>query len=121
MTSSVRSSAMFVLTCLMAVAIVGCAAAPRESSARPKALRDITTTVPKLAGIPLANAEKVLAFVALRVGRVTIEETKDASLQGKVFEQDPAPGTIVRGGTRVNLKVHRFVSKAGETLPAQTK
>jgi hypothetical protein len=109
MTLSKRS----VLTALtvggIAAALMGCAPSRPESPPADARLKRINTKVPKLADLPLRKAETVLSFVALRIGDVVLEETKDASLHGKVFDQDPAPGTPVRGGTAVNVKVYRFV------------
>ncbi len=109
-----RLVAVFLLS-VTAIVLAGCAATRPQSGARPKKLEDIKTSVPRLTGLPLRKAQKVLAFVALKVGEVTLEETDDTSLHGQVFEQDPAPGTPVRGGTSVNLKVYRFGHPAEES------
>jgi len=120
MTSATRTFLTTLLISVLLSALLGCAASYPKPS-RPKDVKDITTTVPKLAGIPLNNAEKVLAFVALRVGKVAFQDTDVASLHGQVFEQDPAPGTIVRGGTRINVRAYRFVPPAGGSPVSQEK
>jgi len=114
-----RNFGVIVLLTAMTAAVIGCGQHPREPS--PKALKDIETNVPKLARLPLRKAEVVLAFVALKVGKVSFEETQDASLHGQVFDQDPPPGTPARGGTEVNVKVYRFVPVEKESSPAETK
>jgi len=104
--------------------LVGCGAV----SPRPKALKDIKTTVPGITGLPLINprfpgpsAQRTLAIVGLQVGEVTLEETKDRSLHGQVFDQNPAPGTPARGGTTVDVKVYQFVPPEKEGSPAEAK
>ena len=109
-----RCLALFFLSSVMIVAVAGCAAHRPEGAAQPKRLAGIRTTVPKLAGLSLDRAQTVLSFVGLKVGEVTLSDTDDASLHGQVFGQDPAPGTGVRGGRAVNVKVYRFVGRPEE-------
>jgi beta-lactam-binding protein with PASTA domain len=113
--------ALYVLLCGMAVALVGCAAHRPQGPGEATRLEDIESTVPKLTGLPLKNAQKVLAILALKVGEVTLYETDDPELHGQVFEQDPAPGTPARGGTAVNVKVYRFVPPAEESSSTEEK
>jgi hypothetical protein len=109
MTLSRRSVMSALVVGGIAAALMGCAPSRPESRPADGRLKRISTKVPKLADLPLEKAQRVLSFVALRIGDVVLEETKDPSLHGKVFDQDPAPGTAVRGGTAVNVKVYRFV------------
>jgi beta-lactam-binding protein with PASTA domain len=104
-----RSLAFVFLVGAMMSVLSGCVWHRPQPASQPKALETIATKVPKLAGLPLKQAEVVLSFVALKVGEVTLETTEDASLHGQVFGQSPAPGTPVRGGTAVDVKVYRFV------------
>ncbi len=109
-------AAVFVVVVIIS-ALVGCGAV----SPRPKALEDISTTVPKLTKLPLDKAERVLTFVALRLGEVDLEKTSDRSLHRQVFGQDPAPGTPARGGTTVDVKVYQFVPPDKEGPPGEGK
>jgi hypothetical protein len=112
MTPVGRFVALFLLLWGLGFGLVGCAPHRTERPAEPTRLEDIESTVPKLSGLPLKNAQTVLAFVALKVGEVTLSDTNQRELHGQVFEQDPAAGTPVKGGTAVNLKVYRFVPAA---------
>jgi len=107
MTSLSRNLAVAFLLGVMIGSLVGCG--QREPSRRPKALEDIASTVPKITGLPLKQAQVVLSLVALKVGNVALEKTNDPSLHTQVFEQDPPPGTAVRGATAVDVKVYRYV------------
>jgi beta-lactam-binding protein with PASTA domain len=101
--------------------LVGCAPPEPKAPGGARTLEDIESTVPKLSGLPLKNAEKVLTFVGLKVGKVTLCDTEDPDLQGQVVEQEPAPGTAVRGGTAVNVKVYRYVPPAEKGSSTQEK
>lgn len=122
MTSFSRSFAMAFLVGAMIGTLVGC------GQPKPKALEEIASQVPRLTDLPLTNptfpgpsARRVLAIVGLKVGDVTIEETKEPSLDGQVFDQDPPPGTKVRGGTAVDVKVYRFVPAEKEGSSEERK
>lgn len=121
MISLSRSVATVFLACFLITALMGCGQALYQPPSGPIALEDIETKVPKVLNLPLKKAELVLAIVALKVGQVTFEETKDPSLHGMVFDQEPLPGTPARGGTQVNLKVYRFVAPEEQGLPAGAK
>ncbi len=116
-----RKLAAVLLVGAMIGAFVGCAQYGPKPSSRRKALKDIRTKVPKLTNLPLEKAELVLKFVALRVGKVALEKTQDASLHAVVFDQDPSPGTPVRGGTTVNVKVYQFVPPGKKGSSAKAK
>lgn len=118
MTSLSRGVAAVSVVGAMVATFVGCA--PRQPSREPKALEQITTSVPNLSNLPLKQAERILSFVALKIGKVALEETKDVSLHDKVFDQQPAPGTKVRGGTPVNVKVY-YVARGKEASPGEAK
>jgi len=109
MTFFSRVLATVLLVGVMIGTLAGCGQPRPETPRKPKALEDIASTVPKITGLPLKQAQVVLSFVALKVGEVTLEETKDASLHGQVFGQNPPPGTKVQGGTAVDVEVYRFV------------
>ena len=110
MTFMSRRLVAFLLVWLMLVAIGGCTASRPGGRGEAVALEEVSTTVPKLAGLELKKAQTVLTFVALRIGEVSLYDTDDSSLHGKVYEQDPVPGTAVRGGTPVNVKIYRYVA-----------
>lgn len=121
MTSFSRKLAAVLLVGAMIGTFVGCAQYGPKPSSRRKALKDIRTKVPKLTNLPLEKAELVLKFVALKVGKVALEKTKDPSLHALVFDQDPPPGTPVRGATAVNVKVYQFVPPEREGSSAEAK
>jgi len=103
------------------MALVGCAAHQPQPGGEVKTLEDIESTVPDLSGLPLKNAEMVLVFVGLKVGEVTLYDTDNPDLHALVSEQDPAPGTPVRGGTAVNVKVYRYVARTEESSATEEK
>ncbi len=56
------------------------------------------------------QAERILQFVALKVGDIVPTEADDPSLHAQVFEQNPPPGTKAQGGTAVDVAVYRYVA-----------
>jgi beta-lactam-binding protein with PASTA domain len=121
MTSLSRRLVTFLLLWMVLVAIGGCTASRPGDRGEAATLEDMSTAVPKLAGLELKKAQTVLTFVALRIGEVNLYDTDDPSLHGKVYEQDPAPGTAVRGGTHVNVKVYRYVAPVSEGASEEEK
>ncbi len=107
---SIGKRMLSLLAAVILLTVAGCAGSRPRPLVDKETLEDMTTTVPRLAGLPLKNAQTVLSFVALKVGEVTLRETDDPALHGQVCGQDPAAGTGVRGGTAVNVQVYRFVS-----------
>ncbi len=104
-----RSFAISLLLVGIAVLVGGCAPRQAEPPAQPAGLEALKTTVPKLSGLPLKNAQNVLAVVGLKVGEVSLYDTDKPELHAQVFEQEPPAGTPVKGGTAVNVKVYRHV------------
>lgn len=104
----------------VALALVSCGTPRPEEESKIKSIEDIKSKVPKLSGLSLKKAQTVLSLgAALTVGKVTLYDTDNPALHGQVFEQDPAPGTPVKGGSAVDLKVYRYVSGAEKTTEAK--
>lgn len=77
-----------------------------EPTDEPTDPEDEEVVVPGLTGLSQADAEALLESSGLDVGRVTEQESSDAS-PGVVLSSDPGEGTPVPPGTRVNLVVAR--------------
>ena len=116
-----KSFPLLLIVGAVALGLVGCVTTRPEEGAKVKSVEDIKSSVPKLSGLPLKTAQTVLSFVALTVGEVTLYDTDNPALHGQVFGQDPAPGTPVKGGTAVDVKVYRYVSGEKETPAPQAK
>jgi serine/threonine-protein kinase len=63
-----------------------------------------TTPVPSVAGLSQSEAETQLIAAGLTLGTIT-EETSEEATVGTILAQDPLAGTVVPGGTPVNLTV----------------
>jgi beta-lactam-binding protein with PASTA domain len=64
------------------------------------------TMVPDLAGMPLENAMLALQEKALYAG-IQLRYSSALSDKGTILGQDPGPGTFVKAGTRVMLRVSK--------------
>jgi eukaryotic-like serine/threonine-protein kinase len=71
------------------------------------------TMVPELSGMPLENAMLSLQEKAL-YANIQLRYSNSLSDKGTILGQDPAPGTFVKAGTVVNMRVSR--GKAIERL-----
>ncbi|MDK2821086.1 MAG: eukaryotic-like serine/threonine-protein kinase [Clostridia bacterium] len=60
--------------------------------------------VPKLVGLPLAEAQQKLAAAGLQQGTITYQRSED-KFSGTVISQDPSPETSVLQGSRVNIVI----------------
>ena len=103
-----RNTATLLLICAIIGILAGCVQS--KPSATRNSLEEIESTVPRITGLPLEQAERILQFVALKIGDVVLKETDDPSLHAQVFEQNPAPGTKAGGGTAVDVAVYRYVA-----------
>jgi hypothetical protein len=66
-------------------------------------------TVPNLmSGVDDPNARSLIAGAELTVGAVTTSYTDEKGDRGLVGSQNPAPGTIVRFGTRVDYSIQSW-------------
>jgi serine/threonine-protein kinase len=82
--------------------------APRGSTVTiTVAKRPPQVQVPSVGGSSLADATATLRGAGLQVA-ATEQPVTDPSQDGTVIGQDPAPGTEVRRGSRVNLVVGTF-------------
>lgn len=117
-----KSFPLLLIVGAVALGLAGCMTTRPEEGAKVKSVEDIKSKVPKLSGLPLKTAQTVLSLgAALTVGEVTLYDTDNPALHGQVFEQDPAPGTPVKGGTAVNVKVYRYVSGEKKTPAPEAK
>lgn len=66
-----------------------------------------SAVVPELKGGTSENAKKVLELVNLSLGKIQEEDQDDESLEGRVIRQTPTPGSIVDGGSTVNVVLGR--------------
>ena len=80
--------------------------------AEPLASIDLTVAaqqvgVPNVCGMTLENARAALEAAGLVVGdAITGDEASDPSMNGIVYDQDPAADTLVGAGTQVNLTAY---------------
>lgn len=80
--------------------------------AEPLASIDLTVAaqqvgVPNVCGMTLENARAALEAAGLVVGdAITGDEASDPSVNGVVYDQDPAADTLVDAGTQVNLTAY---------------
>jgi hypothetical protein len=88
---------------------------PQPVAAPPPAPTVVTETVPapiqcvvpRLRGLPVAFARRLLSAVHCRLGTVTRKRTTKRSLRGKVMSQKTKPGTALADGAKVNVTVGR--------------
>jgi serine/threonine-protein kinase len=92
--------------------------APKGSSvAIVVAKRPARVAVPSVAGQQVDDARRALRDAGLRVGTTDVP-VQNPDQDGVVITQDPAPGTQVERGSRVNLAVARLEDQPDQGAPA---